>query len=263
MAVGCIFCGNTPTTREHLVPAWAGKVLLQTKPPPSAPGKIVRARHRRWSKGAAGDRDQNWITKDTPEFVAKCVCEQCNGGWMSTIEDAARPILTAMIEDQRITLDIEDQEKVATWLGLKAIVAQHTLPQGQIAFEWTNAFAIEKRAPTSWQIRIARYQGTVPLFLGSTGLDTTLIHALLPFAIKRPGFLFIAQLGHFVGQVLGMQQQAWLMPPRHFIQVWPHPLLRANSPTVVDIVSVTWPPEGGLDDSDLKKCARDPSEPKT
>jgi hypothetical protein len=184
---------------------------------------------------------------------------------MSVIEDAAKPIVTMMIEGQPVVLNTEDQEKVAIWLGLKAIVAQQSLPPAEGFLEWANAFAIQKSPPTSWQIRIARYQGTQPMFFGNTGLNTTVIHpSLVPFAMRRPGFLFIVQLGHFVGQVLGIRQQTWIAPTqRRFIQIWPHPLLRANSPSIGQIASVTWPPEDGLDDSDLKKCARDPAEPKT
>jgi hypothetical protein len=260
---GCIFCGKSPTTSEDLVPLWASKILMRTKPPPSQPGKIVKGRHRRWSEGAQKDVNQEWDRKDTPRFTVKCVCGECNNGWMSEIENAAKPIMTAMMEDQRIILDTGDQEKVAKWLGLKAIIAQYGLPQGQISPEWTHAFAIEKCPPTSWQIRIAHYQGTRPVFWVTTPLDTIIIHSLVPFAMKRPGFLFVAQLGHFVGQVQGIRQQTWIVPTqRHFIQIWPHPLLRASSPDRAQIVSVTWPPEAGLDDSDLEKCARHAGEPK-
>jgi hypothetical protein len=258
----CIFCGKSPTTAEHIVPRWAADLIARTKPPPSGPDKVVRAVYRRWSEGANKDVDQQWLTGDAPQITVKCVCAECNHGWMSMIEASAQPIVAAMIEDQRITLDTGEQEKVAKWLGLKAIVAQYGLPQGQISPEWTHAFAIEKCPPTSWQIRIARYQGAVPMFWTTTPLDTTVIHQLVPFPMKRPGFLFIAQLGHFVGQVLGMRQQAWLVPVRCFIEIWPHPLLRANSPDPAHIASVTWPPEVGLDESDLKKCAHDPAEPK-
>jgi len=258
----CIFCGKSPTTSEHLVPLWASGVLKRTKPPPSQPGKVVVGVHRRWSEGAEEEVNQEWRRKDAPRFTVKCICAECNQGWMSNIESAAQPIVTAMMEDQRIILNTGDQEKVAKWLGLRAIVAQYGLPPGHTSLEWTHAFAIERRPPISWQIRIARYQGTSPMFLANTGLNTTIIHRLVPFSMKRPGFLFTAQLGHFVGQVLGSRQQAWIVPARRFIQIWPHPLLRANSPDPAHIASVTWPPESGLDDSDLKKCARDPAEPK-
>jgi len=259
---GCIFCTKAKVSREHIVPVWAAEVLAKAKPPPSRPGVRVVARHRRWSEGAEADVSQDWFAKRA-DFIVKCVCKECNGGWMSAIEDAAKPIVTMMIEDQRVVLDTEDQEKVAIWLGLKAIVAQQSLPPAQGFLEWANAFASDRRPPTSWRIQIARYQGTVPMFFGNTGLDTTIIHELAPFPMKRPGFLFTAQLGHFVGQVQGMRQQTWIVPTqRRFIQIWPHPLLRANAPDIAHIASVTWPPEGGLDDSDLKKCASAPAEPK-
>jgi len=259
---GCIFCGKAPTTVEHLIPRWAAEVLARTKPPPSQPGNVVVPRHKRWSEGAEVDVDQEWRGKDAPEFRVKCVCAVCNQGWMSNIESAAQPIVTAMIEDQRVILDTGDQEKVAKWLGLKAIVAQHGLPPPHTVLEWTNTFAIDRGPPKSWQVRIARYQGTQPMFLGNVNLNTTIVHSLVPFPMGRPGFLFTAQLGHFVGQVLGSRQQTWIVPARRFIQIWPHPLLRANSPDVAHIASVTWPPEAGLDESDLKKCAHDPAEPK-
>lgn len=260
---GCIFCGKAPTTLEHLIPHWAEEVLARTKPPPSQPGKVVVALYKRWSEGAEVDVDQEWLTKNARGLTAKCVCAGCNQGWMSNIESAAQPIVTPMIEDQGVTLDTADQEKVAKWLGLKAIVAQRVLPPRRPVLEWAHAFAIERRPPISWQIRIARYQGTRPMFFGNTGLNTTIIHKLVPFPMKRPGLLFTAQLGHFVGQVLGIRQQGWIVPAqRCFIQIWPHPLLRPNSPDVAHIVSVQWPPETWLDESDLKKCAHDPAEPK-
>lgn len=238
--------------------------MARAKPSPSHPGNVVVARHRRWSEGAEEDLDQEWFTKDAPKFTVKCVCRECNGGWMSAIEDAANPIVTAMIEGERVALDTQDQEEVANWLGLKAIIAQQSLPPAQGFLEWANAFAIERGPPRSWQIRIAHYQGTLPMFLGNVPLNTTVIHRLVRFAMKRPGFLFTIQLGHFVGQVVGMRQQTWIAPTQgRLIQIWPHPLLRANSPSVAEIVSVTWPPEAGLDDCDLKKCAHNPAEPKT
>jgi hypothetical protein len=210
----------------------------------------------RWSEGAKEDVRQKWRMNDALEITAKCVCTECNHGWMSNIESAAQPIVTAMMEDQRTMLDTAAQEEVAKWLGLRAIIGQYALPPGEASREWAQAFALEGCPPTSWQIRIARYQGTLPVFLGNVPLDTTITHPLVHFAFKSPGFLFTAQLGHFVGQVLASRQQAWIVPARRFIQIWPHPLLRANSPDPAGIASVTWLPEGGLDDSDLKKCAR-------
>lgn len=260
---GCIFCGNSPTTKEHLVSSWVADLLAGMKPPPSAPDKTVVALHQRWSEGAEEEISQEWFTKNAPEFTVKCVCGTCNHGWMSKIESAAAPIMTQMIGGQAVTLDTKEQEKVSMWMGLKAIVAQHSLPPAQIVLEWTEAFAAERRPPRSWQIRIGYYEGERPLLFANTGLDATLVHSLSPVTTKQPGFLFTVQIGHLVGQVIGIRQQArFLRVQRRFIRIWPHPLLRADPPDVSHIASHSWPPERGLNDSDLTKCTKDPAEPK-
>jgi hypothetical protein len=260
---GCIFCGNCPTSSEHLVPRWAIAVFKLTKPPPSQPDKAVWAVHKQWSEGAKVDVLREWRRKDAPKFTVKCVCEQCNQGWMSNIESDAQPIVAGMMQGQRTILDTDDQRKIAKWLGLKAIISQYGLPPGCTSLEWTRAFAIERSPPISWHIRIGRYEGTLPMFWANTPFDTTIIHPLVPFPVKLPGFLFTAQLGHFVGQVMGIQQRGWAAPHQGcFIQIWPHPLLRTSSPSRTQMASAEWPPEIWLDDSDLKKCGRDPTEPK-
>jgi hypothetical protein len=260
---GCIFCGKSPTTKEHVIPRWAGKLLARTKPLPSQPGRVVVGVFERWSEGAKEDVKQKWRMNDALEITAKCVCAACNHGWMSDVENAAKAIVSAMMDDQRTMLNTAAQEKVAKWLGLRAIIGQYALPPGQAYREWAQAFAFEGCPPTSWQVRIGRYQGARPAFSHNTSLNRSIMHPLVPFVVKSPGFLFTVQLGHFVGQVLGVRQQNWVVPSqRCFIQIWPHPLLRASAPNVTQIVSVDWPPESWLDDSDLKKCARDPAEPK-
>ena len=259
----CIFCGDSRMSLEHIIPKWAGEVLLRTKPPPSRPDMRVVALHTRGSTDKDAGYDREWYTKDAPNFQVRCVCEDCNNGWMSDIEEAAQPIVTAMIEDQTLTLDTENQAFVSKWLGLKAIVSQYSLPAPTIVREWTEAFARERSPPTVWQIRIGRYTGTNTMHMANTALDTTVISTLSPIAMKKPGFLFTVQVGYFVGQVLGIRQHT-LVPinRRRFIQIWPHPLLRSYSPAGDGIASQSWPPERGLDDSDLTKCVKDPAEPK-
>jgi hypothetical protein len=259
----CIFCGKSPTSSEHIVPAWAGEILTRTQPPPSRPDRIVVGRHKRWSEGNNPDVQQEWLNKEGPSFTVKCVCDGCNNGWMSDIEGSAKPILTPMIEDQATTLSNADQESIAKWLGLKAICAQYSLPSPGADSVWATALAVDRRPPTGWQMRVGHYTGTHPVWMANTGIDFTVVHSLSPFTIHRPGFLFSVSLGHFVGQVVGVTQQTPIATNEmYFLQIWPHPLLRMDSPAMTHIASQAWPPERGLGDSDLKKCARDPAEPR-
>lgn len=57
-------------------------------------------------------------------MVVKSVCEECNGGWMSALEESAKPVLLPMIEDRgAVTLSVGEAETVATWAIKTALVA--------------------------------------------------------------------------------------------------------------------------------------------
>jgi hypothetical protein len=56
--------------------------------------------------------------------VVKSVCEECNGGWMSELEQRAKSVLLPMIGDRGpVTLGASDAETVATWAIKTALVA--------------------------------------------------------------------------------------------------------------------------------------------
>jgi hypothetical protein len=239
-------------------------MMAKTKPPPSGPGRIVVAKHERWSEGLQEEIHQEWRTKEAADFKVRCVCGPCNEGWMSAIESNARPSVGAMMRGEVLTLSNADQEKVANWLGLKAIIAQHSVPTAHIVPGWTRAFASKQCPPTSWQIRIASHHDGASIFMSWTSVDAYIASRLMPQGRRSPGFIVIIRLGHFVGQVVGLPQETRILPaPHRFVQIWPHPLLRAESPDISNLQGVSWPPpDGGLDDSDMRKCARDASEPR-
>jgi hypothetical protein len=58
-----------------------------------------------------------------------CVCggthTSCNGGWMKRIEDAAKPIMTPLIQGKETRLQPHEQRIVATWAILKAMVSEY------------------------------------------------------------------------------------------------------------------------------------------
>jgi len=236
------------------------------KPSPTMPDHVVEARLRR-GHAAFGDKpgeEKEWATQRQPRFLAKCVCETCNNQWMSDIEAAAMPTLTEMIDGHAVTLDQSQQEAIAKWLGLKALVSQYLRSDKPPLIDvWVSNFYAAKRPPNTWQIRIGRYEGQQMVSLLNTTIDTTVVHALVPFAFKRPGFLFVIVIGRFVGQVFGCAETQHVVPASgYFIQIWPHSLLRTYGPVRAHGDVESWPPERGLDDSQLEKCAHDPAEPR-
>lgn len=60
------------------------------------------------------------------KFVkARCVCEQCNGGWMSLLETRSKPILEPMIHDSPCVLDYSKQSTVSLWTIRTSMVFEY------------------------------------------------------------------------------------------------------------------------------------------
>lgn len=119
---GCIFCGGTPVTREHLWPDWLRREAAITQP------FDHRIEHE---VDGVETRD---VQFSTPPFrqVVQAVCGGCNSGWMSTIEENAKPILQDLVYARGRTLDREDQRTLATWAFLKACLFDELHPGEQV-----------------------------------------------------------------------------------------------------------------------------------
>lgn len=102
----CSFCDqkNTPRSDEHVVPKWMTKLYP----------------HGAWAI-------ENRLTKHvrhSTKYVHLTIplCELCNNGWMSQLEQKAIPILTPLIEGNRLVLSPDDQAIMKSWLCLRAMV---------------------------------------------------------------------------------------------------------------------------------------------
>lgn len=126
----CIFCDKDHTdghklSGEHLWPQWIKKIL------PIGPEN----RHSSLpiSYGRVGDAvfiEPDYIqrTGNAAGRKIKVPCTQCNNGWMSRIENEARPILTPLIVGDNATISTEDQKKIAAWAALRTIIIEFDDP---------------------------------------------------------------------------------------------------------------------------------------
>jgi hypothetical protein len=65
---------------------------------------------------------QTWDI-DHPTLVTKVACKtNCNGGWMSDLEQRAEPVLTPLIDGRKTTLTVEQQVIITTWMIKCAMV---------------------------------------------------------------------------------------------------------------------------------------------
>ena len=120
----CIFCGGTGLSKQHVFPDWLKKVLprdetINTQSTlrmtvPAEKTVVVGPPEVATRQGHLGTRK------------LRIVCERCNNGWMSRLENEARTCVTHMITGASFHLGADQQSALASWAMLLAIVAEFT-----------------------------------------------------------------------------------------------------------------------------------------
>jgi hypothetical protein len=108
----CIFCFQPADSGEHLLPCWLQKVL------PSK-DSVIHTRE------IEGDAPLSWTKRGAFKEKTKQVCETCNTGWMSRLEEAVKPILApAIAREARCEFDLREQWLAALWAAKTTYVLQ-------------------------------------------------------------------------------------------------------------------------------------------
>ncbi len=139
----CIFCGaKPPLTDEHVFADWLRRldhngegVHVLTQGDGSAP--IVQ-------------RGRGIFTRKL-----KIVCGVCNHGWMSGIEEAAKPLLIQMFNAKsQIPLSPDDQLTLARWAFKTVVVARYIANEGTFPAAHRREFCTTNDPPQQAQIWI-------------------------------------------------------------------------------------------------------------
>jgi hypothetical protein len=230
----CVFCGESPTRKEHALPLWLRDLLLRG----------TQASHE-WGAYVTGE-NRKWLSSG-PDFTAKIVCDTCNHGWMSDLESEAQPWLTPMIAGRAQTLEAAALRTCARW-------AMKT------------AMTIDRCAATSYQsIPASRY----PLFYekqqpslgvsiwigGSTALGGFWAQNQTPtLATARgvvQGYALTLRFRHLVFHLLGIEGNYLPSPEiggklgQAFTRIWP--MVWGN---------VQWPPNLLLSEAEAEQLGK-------
>jgi hypothetical protein len=115
----CLACGNTPSSPslEHVFARW-----LLEEFGPDARIDLFRLHH-----DGASEQVRDTIKLDS--FKLKKVCAACNNGWMSELENAAKPLILEVIRDNRALDSFSEEERriLARWAGKTAIIESHSI----------------------------------------------------------------------------------------------------------------------------------------
>ena len=154
----CIWCGGPDLSKEHIWSKWT-HALVPT---------ILDGMHTRTATISSPTHPVKVIeeTKDRPGSTntirLRVVCQRCNSGWMSAIDEAAKPILTPLIGGHPFVITRSAQKIMATWIAMKAMVAEHSRPQDiSTPQSERDHIRISRAPPLNWNVWIAKHDGSV------------------------------------------------------------------------------------------------------
>ncbi len=148
----CVFCGSAARkTREHIWGDWLkGYVRHDLKKHGMVYHDIDRPGHMQVSSRIRAG--------DPLNAQVKIVCAVCNNGWLSRIQNDAKPYLVRLVRGERTLLGRDAQMKVATWITMATMTAEfltYSPRQVAITAEERRAFKEDPRPIDGWRIWIA------------------------------------------------------------------------------------------------------------
>lgn len=168
----------------------------------------------------------------------KVVCKSCNNGWLSRLEETAKPLLIPLINGERCGLTLQTQITIATWAAKTAMIAEHLRPREKGVSEAERAWLKEHLIPPrSWIVWLAGYNGKSWRNLGmnqyrgrlqespisSPTVESHYIHATT-FGIGRVVFLVVGTTLESAPEIFSKFEgkglfRIWLPLPRSIL--WP------------------------------------------
>lgn len=237
----CIFCTLPATSKEHVFAEWLHSVLDDVRDI-VAPGRTPVVRHER------GDEPmRTWI--DLRNLRVRHVCEECNNGWMSELENCAKPILTPLILGKPCVLNRLDQFTLASWAIKTAMVFEATRVSGRSFYtpEERRHLLDTSVPPPRTSVWLAQYRGDLGAYCKAEDLDSHVDGSFhrLDFYVTTMSFgrLVVQVSSGHIPRSVGAAQTMWVDQSRGpwdaaARRIWP----------VTD--SVSWPPRVSLFDAE-------------
>src|SRR6266478_112392 len=154
----CIFCGKPGMSNEDVWGRWLRPYV-----------RADMRKHHFYAERINRPGEPNTASArlragDPLHSKVRVVCETCNNGWMSMIQERAKPILIPLIQGKATILGIEAQQTVASWCAMATMTGEFldkdpvpgTIAVSQAEREWLWKNGIPPLE--GWRIWITRYQ---------------------------------------------------------------------------------------------------------
>ena len=154
----CIFCEGFRLSREHVFGEWLKEFFPRDKTTTHTMGTFT------WSDEII-TRGPSKTSQNKPGHTGtrkvRVVCQTCNNGWLSVLEDQTKPVLTPLITGKHANLTPEAQTILATWASKTVMTAEYVQPKGRCVTQkervWLKA---RLTPPEDWCVWIAAYNGS-------------------------------------------------------------------------------------------------------
>jgi hypothetical protein len=187
--VPCIFCGSDPVTREHVYNrAWIERL---------APHATSFTNER-----AVGYRRpvtvNTWVSSEA-DVVVKCVCADCNNGWMNALDANAEPMVSSLcLGEQRVVVKPAALTVFATW-AVKMGLVMECLMSPMVVPQTVRSHLHRERTPPSG---VRAWIATMETWEAETRTTPTTLESAPAAGAVEQAYLATFRMLHLVVQVL-------------------------------------------------------------
>ena len=237
----CVFCGNPGLSKEHFWPEWAHNLFDDRPPNFTGVAEFVVANSLR-EPPLVRERQGSMLDKKI-----RVVCKACNNGWMSRLEEEAKQIILAMISENIITLNVQEQKKIARWAMLKVIVLDQSAPRDAVVDRRDCAeFMAERETSANFTIFVGRCispRWRLNMLKFSVAMSKTPISLSSPKNVQTTTFGFAGILFYCVVHTAPSLDLSDIM------------VIDPRCPFVPTDRDMLWPPEQPLDEAEANSLA--------
>lgn len=151
----CIFCGGTPLSKEHIWADWLRDYIPRTSKRTDHNVSIVAGFDFEKSKGKVNRPG------DPHSQRLRVVCEACNNGWMSNIQNRVKANLSNLVVGQSGDFSEEGRLLLSVWATMFTYIWEQAEPKLVTSTpEERREFMDKGTPPAGWSVWMCRYTGT-------------------------------------------------------------------------------------------------------
>jgi hypothetical protein len=147
----CIFCGAFGLTHEHVWADWLKAYIP----------RVMESHNTRLAFLSVEKDEDVRIQKKTGDPHSRriyCVCQPCNNGWMSVLQEDAKPFIVPMLKGETTRLHRRAQKTLAAWIAMTTMVAEY-INREFVAVPAADRLWLKEKseAPKGWRIWIGAH----------------------------------------------------------------------------------------------------------